>query len=139
MRYFILFTSILFLTGCVTQEQADLKMTKGCAAGVNSLLQVNGKEIGEIKSSNYSDEEVDNSRHRRVKLDVIEKDGWLELDKSYSCLFMQDWGLLKSSHRALLVQVNMDDTIYGKKDGVLLGSFDDFINLTKTVDGAMAQ
>ena len=139
MRYLSLILLSLLLTGCVNQNQADVKMAKGCAAGVNSLLEESGKIISEIKVQRYADEQAEGGLHRRIILEGIEKDGWLELDKSYSCLFMQEWGLFKNSHHALLVQVKIEDQIYGKKDGTILGSFDDFLNLTRVVDAAMGQ
>lgn len=139
MRFLPLILLSLLLGGCITQDQADTKMAKGCAAGVNALLEDEGKEIGEIKVQRYANEQAEGGLHRRITLEAVEKDGWLELDKEYSCLFMQEWGLFKSSQRALLVQVKIDNQLYGKKDGTILGSFDDFLKLTKVVDGAMAQ
>ena len=129
--------SALGLSACVTQDQADVKMAKGCAAGVGSLIKP--REIQEIKVQRYANEQAEGGLHRRITLEAIEKDGWVELDKEYSCLFMQQWGLFKSSHEALLVQVKFDDEIVGKKDGVLTGDFDDFLSLTRVVDAAMGQ
>ncbi len=139
MRLIPIILVSLLLSGCVTQDQADVKMAKGCAAGINALLEDQGKTIGEIKTKNYSSEDAEGGLHRRVTFEAIEKDGWLELDKQYSCLFMQEWGLFKSYQRAMIVQVKIDDNIYGKRDGEILGSFDDFLKLVKVVDGAMAQ
>ena len=139
MRIFICLSFLLLLTGCVSQDQADVKMAKGCAAAVNSLIEDDGKTINEIKSTNYSSEEAEGGLHRRVTIDAIEKDGWLELDQTYSCLFMQEWGLFKSFHRALLVQVKVNDELYGKKDGTIIGSFDDFMKIIRVTDGAMGQ
>ncbi len=139
MRYLLVVLLSLLLMGCVNQNQADVKMAKGCAAGVNALLEESGKVISEIKVQRYADEQAEGGLHRRITLEGVEKEGWLELDKSYSCLFMQEWGLFKSSHHALMVQVKIEDRIYGKKDGTILGSFDDLINITRAVDAAMGQ
>ncbi len=141
MRFLIIILCSLSLTACVSQDQMDVKMSKGCAAGVNTLLDERGndKKIKEIKTTNYSNEQAEGGLHRRVTFEAIEEDGWLELDKTYSCLFMQEWGIFKSSHKALLVQVKIDDQLYGKKDGTILGGFEDFLKLTRAVDDAMAQ
>ena len=139
MRYILIILLSFSLTACVTQEQADVKMAKGCTAGINALMQDNGKEISEIKTKRYADEDAEGGLHRRVTIEGIEKDGWLELDKSYSCLFMEEWSLFQIGHKALLVQVKIDDELYGKRDGTILGSFDDFLKLTRVVDAAMAQ
>jgi hypothetical protein len=129
--------SALALSGCVSQDQADAKMAKGCAAGIGSLIAP--KEIKEVKSQNFSAEENAEGMHRRVTLDILQKDGWVETDKSYSCLFAQEWGFLNMNHRALVVQIKIDDTVYGKKDGEILGGFQDFLKLTEVMDAAMAQ
>lgn len=136
-KYALIAASTLALSACVSQDQMDEKMAKGCEAGVTSMIAP--KEIAAVKSKNYADEFVEGGLHRRVTLGVTEKDGWLELDKEYSCLFMQEWGMFKSSHKALLVQVKIDDSTYGKVDGVITGSLDDFMKLTEHVDEAMGQ
>lgn len=134
---FITGLSTLALAGCVSQDQADAKMAKGCAAGISTLIAP--KEIKEVKSQNFSNEENAEGLHRRVTLDILQKDGWVEMDKSYSCLFAQEWGFFKMGHRALVVQIKIDDTVYGKKDGEILGGFQDFLKLTEVMDAAMAQ
>lgn len=125
------------LTGCVTQEQADAKMAKGCEAGVNALISP--RTIQEIKVRRYTDEQAEGGLHRRITLEAVEKDGWLELDREYSCLFMEEWSLFKSGHKALLIQVNADGEVYGKKDGRIIGDLDDFLALTDAVETAMGQ
>jgi len=129
--------SLLVLTGCVTQDQADEKMSKGCIAGVESLIEP--KNLGEIKSMQYADEMTEGGMHRRVTITAVEKDGWVELEKEYTCLFMQEWGIFSSDHRALLVQIEIDEELYGKKDGKIIGDFDDFLALSRSVDAAMGQ
>lgn len=139
MRIALIILFSLSLSACVNQDQVDVKMAKGCAAGVNALIKDTGREISEIKTQRYANEQAEGGLHRRVTIEGIEKDGWLELDKSYSCLFEQHWGFFKSSHQAILVQVKIEDELYGKKDGSILGSFDDFLKLTRVVDSAMGQ
>ncbi|HRW30589.1 MAG TPA: hypothetical protein P5227_11370 [Emcibacteraceae bacterium] len=139
MRFLLVALLSLGLTACVSQDQADEKMAKGCEAAVNILLKDEGKQLSEIKVKRYADEQAEGGLHRRITLMGIEKDGWLELDKSYSCLFAQDWGLFKSSHEALLVQVQIDDQLYGKKDGAIQGTLEDLIKLPDAVHKAMGQ
>lgn len=139
MRLLLISLLSLGLTACVNQDQADEKMAKGCEAAVNALIKDDGKEISQIKVKRYANEQAEGGLHRRITLLGVEKDGWLELDKSYSCLFAQDWGLFKSSHEAMLVQVQIDDQLYGKKDGVIQGTLEDFMKLTDTVQKAMGQ
>jgi hypothetical protein len=127
----------LALTGCVTQQQADAKMGTGCQAALAAVM--GDKQILNVKAVNYSDEQTEGSLYRRVTVDLVEKDGWIELDKTYSCLFAQQWGFLKSSHTALLEQVDAGDSFLGKKDGKIVGSMEEFMNLTSKADTAMAQ
>lgn len=129
--------SVFVLSGCVTQQQADAKMGKGCEASVIAMIAP--KTLMTVKSTNYSDEQNKESLYRRVTIVAVEKDGWLELEKTYSCLFAQDWGLFKSSHTAMLEQLVIGDQILGKKDGVIQGSMDDFLQLTGAAETAMGQ
>jgi hypothetical protein len=137
MKKFLLSaTALLLLSGCVSQDQADEKMEKGCRAGVDALL--GSAQIMQVKSTNYSFENNLEGQHRRITLETTIKDGWLEKDETYSCLFAQQWGLFKSSHAAVLVQVKFPDgKIVGKQDGLLVGELSDFVKLSDTVQDAM--
>lgn len=129
--------SILSLAGCVSQEQADEKMSKGCQAAVGAMIEP--KTLTTIKSTRFADEVNMDGEYRRVSITAVEKDGWMELDKEYSCLFQQQWGMMKSSHIAMLEQVAYDSQILGKKDGKVIGSMDDYMKLTRSADTAMGQ
>jgi len=129
--------SVFLLSGCVTQETADQKMAKGCAAGVNSLIAP--REIAEVKSSTFGTEQVEGSPHRRVVLKTIEKSGWLDMDREYSCFFLEQWGFAGTTHRALIVQLNVDGRVYGKKDGKIIGDLEDFMKFSDVVENAMGQ
>ena len=75
MRLLTIVTASLLLTACVTQDQADVKMAKGCAAGINALLEEQGKEVSNIKTKNFSQDQAEGGLHRRVTFEAIEKDG----------------------------------------------------------------
>lgn len=139
MRILLVLLLSLTLTACVSQEDADVKMAKGCVAGVNALISEDGREISEVKSREYSSKNVEGSLHRQIVVEAVEKDGWLELDKEYNCLFAQQWGLFKMFHKALLVQITVDNATYGKKDGEIIGGIEEFLKLTGAVDQAMNQ
>lgn len=134
----LLLVALLPLTACKTQEQANAKMVKGCQAAISSLIAP--KEILEVKKEAFSFESTpDDGKLRRATLTVFEKDGWIEIDKNYSCLFLEQWGFMKSSHKALIIQVDIDGEITGKVDGRIQGGFDTFLKLTETIDSAMGQ
>jgi len=133
----LLLTTSLALTGCVTQQQADAKMGKGCQSAAAAMIAP--KTITNVKSTTYADEDTEGSIYRRVVVTATEKDGWVEVDKQYSCLFSQDWGLFKMSHTALLEQLTYDGNMIGKKDGKIQGSMDDYMKLTGAAETAMTQ
>ena len=129
--------STLALGACVNQQQADAKMGEGCKAAVSAMIEP--KKLLDTKSLNYADEQTEGSLYRRVTLRAIEKDGWIEVEKEYKCLFAQQWGLFKSSHTALLEQLSVGDKFYGKKDGKIIGSMEDFMKLTEKANTVMGQ
>jgi uncharacterized lipoprotein NlpE involved in copper resistance len=129
--------SILGITGCVNQQQADTKMGEGCKAAIEAMIEP--KKLLETKSINYSDEQTEGSLYRRVTVTAVEKDGWVEVEKKYKCLFAQQWGLFKSSHTALLEQLSVGDQFWGKKDGKIIGSMEDFMKMTGKADTVMGQ
>ncbi len=129
--------AILSLSACMTDEQVDAKLSKGCEAAVKILIEP--KEIIDLKSVRYANELEADGMHRHVTLTVTERDGWAENENEYACLFAEQWGAFKSSHIAQLVRVEIDGRHVGKKDGVITGEMQDFIKLTETVDKAMDQ
>ncbi len=134
----LILMSFLPLIACTSQEQADAKMVKGCKAAVSSLISP--KEIIEVKKEEFSFEKTqDDGKLRSIALTIFEKDGWIEIDKTYSCLFLEQWGFMKTSHKALIIQVDIDGEITGKVDGRIQGGFDEFLKLTETIDKAMGQ
>lgn len=128
--------SLIFLTSCVDRDQADAKLKIGCAAAIELFLE-EGYSIKEIKDANYSKPANNLDGDRKVTLTVLESDGWYETDKTYSCTFAEDFGMFNATHKANIYQVNMNDQVYGKKDGKIVGGFDAWLKITNTVDKAM--
>ena len=128
----------VMLSGCVDQVTADQKMSKGCKAGIEAMIEP--KEIMEIQSTRYDHEDIEGEGlHRVVIIEAVEKDGWLELEKEYRCLFAEQWGILRATHTAALIQLNIDGDIIGKKNGEIHGSLDDFMTLTEKVKMSMSR
>lgn len=138
-KFAVLFLGIsaLALTGCVSQEQADAKMKKGCEAAVATMIAP--VTIKEVKSGSAEAEKTMGSVYRRVKVNYVENDDFAESVKEGSCLFSEQWGFMKGSHAALLEQVVFNDKLVGKKDGNIEGDMNDFLKLTESVDTAMGQ
>lgn len=133
----VLLASLLILPACVSQVEADQKMTKGCEAAVGAMISP--KQILEVKSTRISDEHMDGTVFRRIDMTALEKDGWIEVDKEYSCVFAQQWGIFRISHVALLEQLYYGNEFLGKKGGKITGSMNDFMKLVKSADTAMGQ
>ena len=140
-RHFTILATALIatmLSGCVDQVTADQKMAKGCKAGIESMIEP--REIMEIQNTRYDYEDVKGEGlHRVIIIEAVEKDGWLELEKEYRCLFAEQWGLLRATHNAALIQLNIDGDIIGKKNGKIHGSLDDFMTLTEKVKMSMSR
>ncbi|PZQ45282.1 MAG: hypothetical protein DI551_07835 [Micavibrio aeruginosavorus] len=130
--------SALTLVGCVSQEQADVKMGEGCKAAISAMLEPDDS-VKEFKSTSGAPEKTMGSVYRRIKVSYIQNDDFSEEVREGSCLFSEQWGFFKSSHAALLEQVAWDDQLVGKKDGVIEGDMNAFLKLTEKVDTAMGQ
>ncbi len=137
-KFLVIVSGVLLLTSCVTREQADERLARGCAAAVELFLD-DGFTIKEIKNKSYSNSEEYGNSYRKVTLSAIESDNWLDIDKEYKCIFAEEYGFLKTTHRASIYQVIVNDKIYGTKDGVIVGDMKDLLKLTETVDNAMLQ
>lgn len=129
--------SALTLSACVSQQQADEKMFKGCEAAVGAMIAPT--TIKAVQSKAGSDEKTMGSIYRRIKITYIEEGDFAEMPKEGSCLFSQQWGMFKSTHAALLEQVVYNDQLIGKKDGVIEGDMNAFLKLNEHVDTAMGQ
>ncbi len=127
--------SMIALSGCVSQEQADAKMIKGCEAAVGAMIAP--RTIKEVKASSGVDEKTMGSVYRRIKITYVENDDFAESERPGSCLYSQQWGMFKSSHTALLEQVTYNDQLIGKKDGNIEGDMNEFLKLNEKVDAAM--
>ena len=129
--------SVLSLTACVNQEQADAKMITGCESAIATMIEPT--TVKNYTASSAEDEKTMGSVYRRIKISYIENDDFAEMTKEGSCLYSQQWGMFKGSHTALLEQVVYNDTLIGKKDGIIEGDMNQFLKLNEKVDAAMSQ
>lgn len=129
--------SVAILTACVDQNTADTKMTKGCVAAINALQE---KQIQTVKNQKAETRDFQGEgNHRHLTLTVEEKDGWLELENTYKCVFLEERGPFNATHRAIIMQIAMDGKTFGKDNGVITGDWDDFVEISRVVDVAMGQ
>lgn len=133
----LLLLSLIILSGCVDRATADEKLATGCAAGAEIFLD-EGFKIKEITDKKFRDSPSLGRGYREVTLSVIESDGWYDGETTYQCIFVETVGLLNTTHKATIYQLRLsDDEIYGKEGDKLLGTFEDHLKLTETVEQGM--
>jgi hypothetical protein len=127
---------IVPLTACVNRDQADAKLTRGCAAAVEAFL-ADGFKIKSIKQSTYGYSETFGKNYRTVKMDYVETDDWADVDKTASCIFAEEFTFMNMGHKANIYQVKFDDKIFGKDGDEIHGTYEENLKLTEKVDNAL--
>ena len=138
-KFVFLFASLsaLALSGCVSQEQADAKMANGCSAAMTAQLGTD--VVKDAKMTGSGATVLPNGEYRKIEMTYIDDSSFDQTPKQANCLFSEQWGPAKTSHTALLEQMTVNDTLYGKKDGVVQGALEDFLKLTDAASQAMGQ
>ena len=127
----------LILSGCVDREQADAKLVKGCIAAVEAFLP-EGDEVKEIYSKETRTHPTMGYGHREVALEVSISDGYHVRDETHACIFLEEFGFAKMSHRASIYQLNYEGRIIGQENYQIRGDLQDMTKLTNAVDAAMS-
>ena len=131
-----LLASLVILSGCVDRAAADAKLARGCAAGAELFID-EGFKIQEILNQKFQDAPGLGKGYREVTLTVAETDGWYEGEEIYQCIFVETVNPF-GKHAATIYQLRMsDDEVYGKEGTKILGTFDDHLKLTETVEQGM--
>lgn len=133
--FVLLGTCALLLSGCVSREQADAKLAKGCQAGVNALLP-EGRTITKIADTKFSPSPEGPSM-RHVSLKAIENDGFLEVENTFECVFDESFGFMNMNYTASIYQVRTGERVVGKSGNEILGDANDFLKLTDAIREAM--
>lgn len=128
----------LALSGCVSREQADEKLALGCAAGAELFLP-EGTAIKDITKKTFRDSAEFGSGFREVVLTVMESDGFYEAEQEYKCVFADSLAMFGMGHSASIHQLKVHDAVYGKEGDQILGTYDEHLKLTQTVDAALAK
>lgn len=125
----------LTLSGCVSREQADAKLAKGCEAGVNVILP-EGRKITRIAKSEFTPA-TEGAGMRHVKLTAIETDGFLETENVFECVFEESFGFLNSAYTAAAYQVRAGDIVIGKSGHEIIGDAQTFMKLNDAMRSVM--
>ena len=124
----------LLLAGCISREEADMRLQRGCAAGAELFLE-DGHKVKEVKDHIFRDNPDLGPGYREVRLTFVDSDGWYDSDKEVRCIFedsLNFFGLL--GHTATIYQLKMDDKVWGMEGKEILGSMQDHLKLTETVE-----
>lgn len=135
IRFLLMSVLSLTLAACVSRDQADARLARGCAAAAELFLP-EGTKIKEIKGQVFGESEQGQG-FRSLTLSAIETDGWSDVEVEYRCVFEEQFGFLGSGHTAAIEQVRLHDNIYGKENGKILGTFEEHLKLTETVEKAL--
>ncbi len=127
---------LLCLAGCVSREQADAKLTKGCVAGAKNFI-AEDSTVKSIEKSRFKASGELGKGYREVIVDVIESDGLYEPEKQYKCVFFEEFGLFNMTHNASIYQLEVDGEIFGKRGDEIIGSLEEHMSLIDTVQEAM--
>lgn len=123
--------SAFVLTGCVSREQADKRLENGCAAGAELFLG-EGHKIKEVKDRQFRDDPALGQGYREVRLTIVDTDGWADTDKEVKCIFAENFNPMQ--HTATIHQIKMDGQIWGKEGNEILGTMEEHLKLTETVE-----
>lgn len=131
----LLILSSLALSACIDREQSDRRLALGCAAGAETFI-AEGFEVKEIKDQKFRNDPALGEGYREVTLTVVETDGWHEGEETYQCIFAEESGL--TGYRASLYQLRFRDEVYGKEGDKILGTLNDWLNLSDAVETKMS-
>lgn len=131
-----LITSTLFLSGCVSRDQADTMIAKGCLAVAEAFL-TDGFRIKEVKNKKFDIASGLGHGYRQVTISAIEEDGWAEIDKDYECVFAENFGFMKTTYSAGIYSFTKDDLTIGSVGGQITGGLEKITKMNKAAENAM--
>lgn len=131
-----LIVAALGLSACVDRQQADAKLVKACIAAVEAFFP-EGDTIQGVTSRQTRDHPTMGYGHREVALEVSVSDGFHARDETHACIFLEEFGFAKMSHRASIYQLNYEGQIIGQENYQIRGDVEDMAKLTNAVDAAL--
>lgn len=124
------------LGACVSREDADTRLAKGCEAASNLLLK-EGFKIKEVKSSKFKTSSEFGTGFREVNLNAVESDNWIDYDREYKCTFIEEMGPLGLTYSADFYQITVNGETFGKSGTEILGDTDLLSRLTAATQAAI--
>jgi len=136
-KFIFLLCATAFLTACDAEDKANIRLSRGCEAAVRAMLNKPDftRQIDSVKSESFGMSDG----YRLVTINAVTKvkDTGEEADETFNCKFEESSMPFGFAWRAALVQVKIDEVIYGSEGGEIYGSVDDQVALTNAVEAAM--
>ncbi len=130
--------TLLFLTNCSpSPEQQNKRLAKACEAGISALLAQEKFDRQIATRKNMSASEVSDGRQIILQVQTKNKQyGYLQ-DEAFTCVFNVGTLFGPFGESIEIVQMNIGETSFGKKDGQILGDMKDFLLITQSVDATL--
>ncbi|MGQ0527177.1 MAG: hypothetical protein ACT4OY_03990 [Alphaproteobacteria bacterium] len=135
-KIFLFLLCGIFLAGCISREDADAKLARGCAAGAQ-ILMTDGFTIKETKGQTFRESPEFGKGYREVNLSILESDEWTNNDKDIICVFSEEFGFFGMAYTAAIYQIQKDGQIYGRSGDQILGTMEDHLKLMEAVEREM--
>lgn len=132
----LLCTASILLTGCVSREQADTKLSEACAAGAAAFFDEHEKSEG-IEKQTATESAKMGIGHRDVAITLKVNDGFATTPKDYTCIFAEEFGAMGMVYTAAIVQININGKILGQEGLDVIGTPEDITKLNAAVAGVL--
>ena len=129
--------SAVILTGCGSQQEAETKLVRGCEAAVKVMLNKEDydRQLAAVTGQKFG--MSDGFRLVTIDATTKNKEFGFENEESFQCKFEESRSFGYLNWKAALVQVKIDDAVFGSEGGQLYGSVEDQMALTAAVEAAM--
>ncbi|OIN86830.1 MAG: hypothetical protein AUJ12_04240 [Alphaproteobacteria bacterium CG1_02_46_17] len=129
--------SSLILSGCGQEDINNERLAKGCAAAVETILakDIYDRQFDRVVNKKFSMSDG----FKLVTLDVVTKTKEYEeeANETFNCKFEEGSSFGGFAWYANLVQLTVDEDVYGTRGGEISGSLNDQMALSDAVEKAM--
>ncbi|HRK98551.1 MAG: hypothetical protein KDJ26_05400 [Alphaproteobacteria bacterium] len=127
----------LSLCSCGNEKENDARLARGCEAAAKTMLDKEeyDRQIDRVASKKLGMSDG----FRLVTIDVVtkNKEFGYESNESFNCKFEEQSSFAGMMWRASLVQIQIDEDVYGSNGGKIFGDLNDQMKLMDAVQAAM--
>lgn len=129
--------SVLCLSGCGSQQQAEARLVRGCEAAAKAMLNKDDYDHQIAAITGHKFGMSDGFRLVTIETTTKNKEFGFEGEESFQCKFEESRSFGYLNWKAALVQVKIGEDVFGSEGGQLYGSVEDQMALTAAVEAAM--